>query len=401
MRFLQRALMLGGVVSVTVAGWLAATPLPAQGPFVEPEAEAIHEFTGEQSGDSFGWVSENLGDIDGDGVSDFIISAPFFSDDGTPQGKAYVYSGAGGSLLNTVAGGTYDELGFWASSAGDVNADGVPDYIIGARGSLDAPQRFKGRVLVFSGDDHSLLHELTIDGISGFGYDVAGVGDLNDDGYDDFVVGAPFVTGTFFRQGQVYVYSGYDGAELWHRDGADVDDFMGTAVGGIDDLNGDGVPDVLVGAMGAGRALGRTTNGAAWVLSGATGETLMRLDAFAAGTAERFGQFFASSAGDVNDDGTPDIFIPDYDDWRGGGIGGRTTAGQLGTGRAYVFSGVDGSYLHVINGENRGWSDMAVFLRRNPSPGKGTGDANTSECLSSWFRARGRPVCCGLSRSRP
>jgi hypothetical protein len=353
------------VTAVALFGAAAAIPLHADGPFTEPGAQAIHSFAGEQPADNFGWVSENLGDIDLDGAADFIISAPQFQQDGTPVGRAYVYSGRSGSLVHTVTGGAFDQFGYGASSAGDVDGDGVGDYIVGGIGSLNAPQRFKGRAVVYSGADHGVLHELTIDGISGFGYDVAGAGDVDGDGYGDVIVGAPFVPLAALRQGQVYVFSGYDGSELWHRDGEAEDDRLGSAVGTVGDVDGDGRPDVVVGAMGAGQAQGRVLNGKAYVYSGATGETLLELAPSASGTSERFGQFFASSAGDVNGDGVPDIFVADYDDWRGGGIGGRTTVGGLGTGRAYVFSGVDGSILHTINGEDRG---------DGFGPGRGVGD---------------------------
>lgn len=340
------------VLVVTLS--IASIPAGALGPFVEPEAVAIHTFEGEQIGDGFGWVAENLGDISGDDVNDVIIPAPFHSINGTLAGKVYVYSGSDGALLNAVTGNDYDQFGWSASTAGDVNSDGVPDYIVGGIGSLEAPIRFKGRAVVYSGADHSVIHEFIGPDGAGFGYGVAGAGDVNGDGYDDVIIGAAFASFTLFRAGRVYVYSGKTGEELWHRDGNADDDFLGSGVGRVGLVDQDGVPDLVAGAFGAGPANG----GEAYVYSGSTGRTLLTLRPASHGTALRFGQFFASGAGDVNADGTPDIFVADYPDRRGGGAG---------SGRAYVFSGADGSRLYLFNAEARG---------DGLGPGRGIGDVN-------------------------
>jgi hypothetical protein len=209
-------------------------------------------------------------------------------------------------------------------------------------------------VAVYSGKDHALLLELHGEPGEFFGYSVAGAGDANADGYGDILVGAPQASASFFHAGRVSLYSGKDGSILWQHDGGGESNFLGSAVGKVGLLDADSVPELVAGAFGAGLSHG----GEAYVYSGAGGNVLFTLTPKAYGTATRFGQFFASGAGDVNADGKPDIFVGDYADKRGGGIG---------TGRAYIFSGADGSSLYVFNAEDQ---DDGF------GPGRGVGDVN-------------------------
>jgi len=349
-------LKLGLIALIGAVALLGGRAAHATGPFVEPDAVALYTYASEQAGDGFGWASENLGDINDDGVNDYIISAPFFVSDGAPTGKAYVYSGANGSLLNEVTGNAFDWFGWSVSSAGDVNADGVPDYAVGGRGAPTGPTPNTGRVVVYSGADHSVLYEWIGGAGDTFGYDVNKAGDINGDGYGDVIVGAAFADFTASRAGRVYVFSGANGSVLWTVDGSEADSFLGSAVGFVGDLNGDGAWELTAGAMGAGQPQGHLLSGQAYVFDGATGARIFVLDPLGDGTSSRFGQFFTSDAGDVNADGVPDIFVADYNDGHGG----------KGAGSAYVFSGVDGSYLHIFHGN----------IGDGLGPGRGIGDIN-------------------------
>ncbi|MGB7876428.1 MAG: hypothetical protein WBL25_18755 [Anaerolineales bacterium] len=317
-------------------------PPPPSGPFVEPEVEVLHTFEGENIGDQFGWVSENLGDLNDDGVNDFIISAVSNSDGGSRAGKAYVYSGADFQLLNAVTGNPGERLGFSVAKGGDIDADGTPDYLVGGI----------NRVVAYSGKTHGVIHDWSRPGF--FGADLDGAGDVNGDGYDDVLVGAPFASYTFQQAGRVYLLSGKDGSELWTRDGQGEENFLGTGVGKVGLLDGDGAPEVAASAYQAGKAKA----GEVYVYSGATGSTYLTLEPFARGTTEYLGQFFTQGAGDINADGISDIYVGDYGNKRGGGEG---------TGRAYVFSGADGSQLYVLNGEDK---------EDGFGPGRGAGDVN-------------------------
>ncbi len=105
----------------------------AHGQCVE-SCTAIHTLFGEAGGDQFGWKSNNLGDLNHDGINDFIVTAPFNDAGGINAGRAYVYSGSSGvelfRLTGTVANG---QFGRDANRAGDVSGDMIPDVIVGAQ----------------------------------------------------------------------------------------------------------------------------------------------------------------------------------------------------------------------------------------------------------------------------
>lgn len=346
MRF-TRKLRFSGLLLACVLIGLAAS-VTASGPFVEPDVAVIHAFTGEQVGDSFGWVAENLDDVNGDGVNDFITSAPFYSIDGTTlEGKIYIYSGADGALLHTAVGSGFELFGYSASRAGDVNGDGITDYTSGGPAASHA--------VVYSGADNSVLLDLNGQGGDSFGASVGQAGDVNGDGYGDVIVGATAASVSFPGAGRVYVFSGQDGSVIWTHDGHRQGSRLGSAVGHVGDVDGDGVADQVAGSTGAGEK-GR---GEAYVFSGASGDIIYTLTPVGLpGNFGTFGQFFASGAGDVDNDGTPDIYVADYAA-RHGNVSG--------TGRAYVFSGADGSRLRVFNAENKG---------DGLGPGRGVGDVN-------------------------
>jgi hypothetical protein len=295
-------------------------PKPKTDPFVEKTAKVRHFYEGENIGDSYGWLGARLGDLNGDGINEYLVTAPWA--DGS-QGKVYLYNGSNGKLLYVHAADSVQVLGYSAVDAGDVNQDGVSDYIVGGPAG-------DGRAVVFSGADQSVLWDWTGIPMTSFGASVSGAGDLNGDDHADLLVGSTRFNGT----GKVDAFSGLDGSLLWTHNGNESGARLGSALGPVGDVNMDGVPDVVAGADSG----GPSGTGQAYVLSGVDGSTLLTLEptGVSGGT---FAQFFARAAGDLNHDGYPDVFIGDY-------------AAENGNGKAYVYSGMDGSILLEFNGQN-------------------------------------------------
>ncbi len=292
---------------------------------------------------SFGAAVGTAGDVDGDGRSDVIIGAPRADNGQADEGRAFSYLGSTtppGRVPGWEATGfSFGELFAGAlDSAGDVNADGFSDVIVGAP-FYAGGQSAEGRALVYLGSSEGLgagahwTFEPNLP-VALAGRSVAGVGDVNGDGYADVAVGAPNVSGTLPASGRVYLFLGplvSGQAPDWHADGSISNGGFGLAISGAGDVNGDGLADLLIGAPGPiegqparGRAelyLG-THDGlaqtAAWSYEGST-------------TVSRFGSAVAS-AGDVNGDGFGDVVI-----------GAPTVATELIRGEVLLFLGsVDG-----------------------------------------------------------
>jgi len=336
MAIMNSKIMLAAAMTV---GWLWATCTPlavlAQGTFVETDVTVIHRIQG--PGGTFGWAVAELEDIDNppDGVMDMIISGPGLN-------KVWVYSGRTGTLIHEISAPPgAQNFGNGVSDAGDTDGDGVHDIVVGAPGAGFGS--YPGGVHIFSGADGSLL--LSVPGEAGgdqLGFGVGGVGDVNADGFDDVVAGAP---GFGANVGRGYVLSGADGAFLHVFDGEGSGDFFGIGAAGARDINGDGIGDLIIGAQGAG------ANGKAYVYSGADGSLLV--ETFGQAGASVYGQFFVAGVGDVNNDGTRDVYVGDY-------------SANGGAGKAYVHSGVDGSQLHVFPGAGGD----------GVGPGRGAGDVD-------------------------
>ena len=193
--------------------------------------------------------------------------------------------GAGAAHAQTVVRSHFgsasgDLFGTSVAAAGDVNGDGVVDYLVGAAEDGSVFMEREGYVRVYSGADGTLIR--THDGESifqRFGIAVAGVGNTNPgvDTADDYAVGATYDgTGGQGTRGKLYVYSGATGALRWSVLGDAAGDELGTSVAGGHDVNGDGVADVIVGAP-RGDANG-SSSGYARVLSGVDGSQIHRVD---------------------------------------------------------------------------------------------------------------------------
>lgn len=305
-------------------------PADFERPFVEP-VRVIHEFVAETRGDQFGWIARGIGDADGDGVADFVTSAPTFRADrvvspSVPSGRVYVYSGKRGRLLWLQTGAPGDALGTGLEAAGDVDGDGAGDVIAGAPG--------RDRAVVYSGRDGRVLHTLVGSGKGErFGQSCSGVGDQDGDGVPELLVGAPAADS---GAGRAYLISGRDGRTLHVFHGDRAGDAFGSIVAG--DRKGRSGP-LVIGAPGAGATPGR---GRVLVVDGSSNRRRFTIEADSTGAA--LGAMFASVVGDVNGDGISDVYASDFSD---------ATSGPA-TGKIYVHSGSDGALLLRLVGERSG-----------------------------------------------
>ena len=310
---------------------LAVTPTFAQTFTHVP----LFTFDGDSLGDQFGSSVSGAGDVDGDGFADVIVGAVLDDNNGESSGSARVFSGVDGSVVYNLNGDSANDFfGNSVSGAGDVNGDGFDDLIVGAPGIFFNDGANRGGARVLSGSDGSALFSFFGDSANDFfGISVSGAGDVNGDGIADLVVGAAGDD----RSGSTRVLSGSDGSVLLAFDGNSISDSFGEAVSGAGDVNGDGFDDLIVGGLD--NDPNSPVSGTVRVISGSDGGTLYTFD------GDSVGDFFGDSvsgAGDVNNDGFDDLIV---------GARGDDNNGSA-SGSARIFSGVDGSVLYIFNGDS-------------------------------------------------
>jgi hypothetical protein len=270
--------------------------------------DAATELEGHGSGDAFGEAVAGAGDVDGDGFDDVIVGAWDYTGD-PEQGAAYLFAGSSDGVFDRAATTLYttrdERFGWSVSGAGDVNADGYDDVIVGAPGAESS----SGAVYVYLGSAKglSVTPVATISGSSSseLGYAVAGAGDVNGDSYDDVVVGGNDEgSSTGVAVLAFGSATGPSGAAdvLWTAEAAGLG--FGKSVAGAGDVNVDGFSDVLVGAPLADDATGRVYA----YFGSASGPAATPSATIEGGTTgESFG--LVAGAGDVNHDGYDDVVI--------------------------------------------------------------------------------------------
>ncbi len=305
-------------------------------------------FHGVQAGDYTGYKSNTAGDINGDGFDDIILGAKFAGN--ADEGAAYVVLGRAGDFpavmtpadLDGTNGFTIpgieagDQAGFPVTTAGDVNGDGLDDLIMGAD---YADETVEGSVYVIFGRQTPFPETLdlaALDGTNGFavlgadegdgiGRSLGTAGDVNDDGFDDLIIGAWFAEQPGGdATGESYIIFGKESGFPAKFDVADLDGSNGFTVVGIDtrdrsgrtvsnagDINADGYDDVIISALYA-------DNGAeSYVVFGHAGVfpaliEAANLDGVNGFTIRGEGGSFGrsvSGAGDVNGDGFDDLLV--------------------------------------------------------------------------------------------
>ena len=347
-----------------------AAAQPGEGQSLYPDkhlALSDASFIGEAAEDSSGGDVSSAGDVNGDGYEDILIGAWWNDEGGADAGQTYLIFGeptgwamdiplssSDASFIGEAAG---DLSGWSVSSAGDVNGDGYHDILISARTNDEGGSNAGQTYLIFgeptgwsmdtplSASDASFIGEAAGDYS---GYCLSSAGDVNEDGYDDILVGAWGNDEGGYNTGQTYLVLGKPTG--WAMDtplsasdasfiGEASDDRSGVSVSSAGDVNGDGYDDILIGAIYNDE--GGDSTGQTYLIFGeptgwAMDTPLSSADAsFIGEAAGDLSGDCLSSDGDVNGDSYDDILIGAL--WNDGGA---TDAGQ--------------SYL--ILGKPTGWS---------------------------------------------
>jgi hypothetical protein len=310
----------------------------------DPEFEQIQQ---QHFGGQMGASMASVADLNGDGVAELLAGVPHHNTDSEGKrdfihaGEAFVFSGKDGALIFTLTDPTTEEdgrMGAAVTGLGDVDADGVPDLLVGAPGKDIGGEESLvdvGLAYVFSGKSGQVIRTLNhpaagaSEAGAAFGSAVANAGDVDKDGVSDMLIGAP-------GEGHAYLFSGKTGGLIFNLVGPfpEVLHSFGAAVAGGMDFNRDRIPDLVVGAP-----LQEEVRGAAYIFNGSDGSLQRTL---LPERRQQFAQFGAALcvASDLTGDRRPDVVVAAP----GENVNDLSQAGAI-----TVFDGWRGRIAETIN----------------------------------------------------
>ncbi|HEX9975582.1 MAG TPA: T9SS type A sorting domain-containing protein [bacterium] len=366
----------GSIVLLIIIFFVSVSYVQAQGNLLKTYKSTLFpttSFLGKHYFERIGYALCGAGDVNGDGFDDFLIGTTHNAVMGYDAGAVYLFLGqsrlswglnasvdsADARLLGQTA---YDAAGYSVACNGDLNGDGIDDMIIGAPAGNDKAPWMSGRVYIVFGKknaDWGSFYKLfdscdaTYEGENNqdlAALSVAYVGDVNGDGYDDFLVGAPYRDEFAEDAGKAYFILGHptpwvkfdqlaqaDGSFFYASDNAET----GYSVAGIGDINNDGVPDFAISAFGRSRVF--VIYGKRSVNWGKNFD-LESADLILYGTTRIANEgvgWRVAGAGDLNGDGISDVLISAINDIDGGFHAGK---------------------VYVLFGRNGGWPYQEIIL---------------------------------------
>jgi len=380
-----------------VAGWILLVAAPAQAAVPEYDVFEIPSPQPQQGG-LFGERMRTLGDVDGDGARDVLISSNRFDD---RVGRVYVYSGRTRGLLQTIGSPSPQvgaSFGFWTANLGsDVDEDGVADFVVSSPGQVIDGEKV-GQVYVFSGRTGDLVRTISPPEPLGtttatfgadFGGNVIAPGDLSGDGIGDFVATA---SRSFGGSGAAYAFNGKTGELLYKVPNPDTQDSsFGFGAAELGDVNGDGVPDYQVGAPRFDED-GVQDVGRSYIINGRTGGVIYTLLNPEPEANARFGQADADgiSLGDITGDGTPDIYVDSFLADESPPDGGVPLENA---GKVFLFDGATGDLIRKLPDPTP--RAGATFGASNASAGDVDNDGRPDSIISARGGNNGRVTIFG------
>ncbi len=294
-------------------------------------------------------------DADGDGILDLAVGSPGQSSGGVfGAGAVRIYSGADGTLLQTIVGPSSSQLGSSLANAGDQDGDGFDDLYAGAPFGNGS----KGIVLALSSATGGTLRTYTTEAsVSTFGVKIATVGDVDGDGLADVAISAP---GFQNQAGRVIIARSSDGSTAAQIVGSGNFNRLGESLAPAADVDGDGQPDLMVGSF---------SGGTARLVSGVDLSTLVDLSI---PTLATFRQLTVGGSIDFDQDGIAD--------WLIGSPALQTLNGQL-VGGIRVISGADLSTLFEFTATAPN-SGLGLTMQILPGLGMAAGEPSLPDPVS-------------------
>jgi hypothetical protein len=261
---------------------------------------------------AYGGAVAGMPDLDGDGKPEIVAGVQYQDRAFTDQGEVLVFSSANCAVLRWMVDpvpNASDGVGGSVAGIADVTGDGTPDILAGAAGD-DALAGDAGSVLVFSGADGSLARRVTDAGGAGsdeFGQSLVVLPDINGNGFPDVAVGAIYDdTAQGTNAGSVVLVDPWTGGTIRKLTdlGGSGSDYLGASVASAGDVTGDGTPEILAGVPYDDTPQGADA-GSAVLFNGGDGTAIRRYTLTGGSAQDYLGVSVA--AGDLTGDGEADI----------------------------------------------------------------------------------------------